>query len=108
MNPNPRTDMSTTEIPTPLTDAAEYTNFNGAQVTPYVDAEMARDLERRLHAALAREQALREALQFEAERCPVCGGLGHTMHGSTSGQPTQHQCERCAPILSILSTTPTA
>jgi regulator of sirC expression with transglutaminase-like and TPR domain len=101
MNPNPRTDMSTTEIPTPLTDAAEYTNFNGAQVTPYVDAEMARDLERRLHAALAREQALRGVLELVKKKWTFSANQMHTH--------TWHDWADCiVAIESALSTTPTA
>ncbi len=62
---------------TPQTDAAEYDNFNGVKVTPYVDADFARRLESQRNAAV---EALRDCYDelkhlMEGEACDHSVGI---------------------------------
>jgi hypothetical protein len=83
------------------------------QAMPPLDAEMARDLERKLHAALAREQALRTALAFYTRNGPIgkdawqegFDSYGHCWNFDWPGDKADNPWEIAE---SALSTTPTA
>lgn len=57
--------MNLSDIPTPLTDAAEYHPLSDNYLF-VVDADFARDLERKLSAAIAEQNRLNEYYQYEA------------------------------------------
>jgi hypothetical protein len=68
----PQTDKTTA---TPRTDAATYGKMNGVYVTPYVDAEFARQLETELTTAMAEVEEAKRALRMVIERQSVSAPL---------------------------------
>jgi hypothetical protein len=90
------TQQKTTE--TPRTDAAEYDNFNGVKVTPYVDADFARQLETELTTATAaRLDAERKVAEMRGaltEALPALRMLENQFASSLSSDSRSHDEDR--------------